>query len=139
VTPGNPPPLPQLALLAAELCRRAEDHELYVAFLLNTLTALPADLVTVRHEGRLRARLSGRRPAVVGATVRLGNRRFELDRTDRAVGGRSTALIRHESGGIVLSTRSVGLDEWSRELADALGELAARDAGLAAAIERLTF
>jgi hypothetical protein len=39
----------------------------------------------------------------------------------------------------VLSTRTVGLDEWSRELADALGELAARDAGLAAAIERLTF
>jgi hypothetical protein len=132
----EPPPLPQLALLAAELCRRTADHELYVAFLLNTLAALPADLVTVRQEGRLRARLRGRPPVVRGVTLRLGNRRFELD---RAEAGRSAALIRHESGGVVLSTRSVGLDEWSRELAGALGELAERDAAIAAAIERLTF
>ena len=67
MTHADPPPLPQLALLAAELCRRAADHELYVAFLLNMLTALPADLVTVRHEGRWRARRHGRPPAAVGA------------------------------------------------------------------------
>jgi hypothetical protein len=132
----EPPPLPQLALLAAELCRRTADHELYVAFLLNLLAGLPAALVEVRHEGRLRARLNARPPAVLGATLRLGNRRFELHRAET---GRSTALIRHESGGVVLSTRSVGLDEWSRELAAALGELAGRDAGIAAAIQRLTF
>ena len=135
-TDADPPPLPQIALLAAELCRHTADHELYVAFLLNTLTALPADLVTLRHEHRWQARLRGRSPNVVGATIRLDNQRFELHRTDA---GRSTAVIRHESAGVVLSTRTVGLEEWSRELADALGHLAERDAGLAAAIERLSF
>ena len=48
----EPPPLPQIALLAAELCRRSADHELYVAFLLNTLATLPADLVP-RQDGKL--------------------------------------------------------------------------------------
>jgi hypothetical protein len=127
-----------LELLTAELRQRSADLTLYAGFLLNVLSAaLPAELVEVRREGGLRARLAGRRePAVLGVSVLLDDHRYELAR--EAFGRPASAWIRHESGGVVLSTRAVGVDAWSRELAAALVRLARTNAAAALALQRLT-
>lgn len=126
-----------LELLAAQLRRHAEDLSLYAGFLLNVLSAaLPPELVRVRREGRWRARLARREPAVLGVSVSLGNRRYELDRA--AVGGQVAARICHESGGVVLSTRTVSAQQWSRGLAADLAAVAGSNAAAVAALRRLT-
>jgi hypothetical protein len=126
-----------LEVLAAALRGYRDDLSLYAGFLLNALSgALPAELVEVRREGRLRARLGGREPAVLGVSVLLGDRRYELARA--ALGSPATARVRHESGGVVLSTRTCGIDEWSGALAADLARLAEHNAAAAAALRRLT-
>ena len=47
-------------------------------------------------------------------------------------------MVRHESGGIVLRTELVDLDEWSDRLAAALGEYAEDHAEAAEALRRFT-
>ena len=93
--------------LAAELRAQAGDLSMYAAFLLTVLSgALPPELVVVRREGRLRARLAGRRdPAVTGVSVLLGGYRYELGRPE--VGAAPVAVIRHVSGGVVNPVSSV--------------------------------
>ncbi|GAA3457909.1 hypothetical protein [Dactylosporangium matsuzakiense] len=126
-----------LELVAAQLRRCADDLSLYGGMLLATLAeALPAHLVAVRREGRLRARLGGRESALLGLTVSLGGRRFELDRD--AVGGRPVTVIRHESRGVVLSSETVSADEWCRALTAELVAAAGADSAAARALQRFT-
>jgi hypothetical protein len=126
-----------LEILAAELRRHSADLSLYAGFLLNVLSAaLPGELIQVRREGRWSARLSGRDPAVLGISVLLGDHRYELDR--KGVGAPAVACVRHESVGVVLSTRQVSVDEWSHEVAGELVGLAKVNAAAAAALQRLT-
>lgn len=126
-----------LEVLAAQLRRHSEDLALYSGFLLNVLSAaLPPHLVRVRREGRWTARLNRREPAVLGISVHVGGHRYELDRD--GVGGRPLARICHESGGVVLSTRTVSPEEWSRGLAADLIAVAGSDAVAAEALRRLT-
>jgi hypothetical protein len=126
-----------LELLAAALRGHSDDLALYAGFLLNVLSAaLPAELIEVRREGRFRARLAGREPAVLAVSVLVGDNRYELSRTEPA--RPATGRIRHESGGVVLSTRAVTVDEWSRALAADLARLARGNAAAAAALQRLT-
>jgi hypothetical protein len=133
---GSSPYL-DLEVLAAELRRHSADLTLYAGFLLNVLSsALPPELVEVRREGKLKARLAGREPAVLAVSLRLGDYRYELVREDFS--RPATGLIRHESGGVVLSTRAVGVDEWSHAMAGALGQLARTNAAAAAVLQRLT-
>ena len=122
-----------LEILAAQLRRHTEDLSLYGGMLLAALSAaLPAELVQVRREGRFAARLARREPAVLAVSITLGNHRYDLERS--AVGTPPVATVRHTSGGAVLSSRTVGPAQWSRDLA---GDLAAAAAGNAAAIEAL--
>jgi hypothetical protein len=127
-----------LDLLAAQLRAQAGDLSMYAAFLLTVLAgALPPELVEVRREGRLKARLAGRRePAVTGVSVRLGTHRFELDRP--SVGAPPVAAICHESGGVVLSTTRPPIAEWSRALAAALADTAGQHATAIDVLRRLT-
>jgi hypothetical protein len=126
-----------LELLAARLRACADDLSLHGGMLLTVLSsALPAHLVEVHREGRLKARLGGREPAVLGVTVTLGGRRFELDRA--GVGARPVFVVRHQSRGVVLSSAEVGPDEWSRELTAALVETVGADDAAVAALSRLT-
>jgi hypothetical protein len=126
-----------LELLAAALRGHSADLTMYAGFLLNLLSAaLPAELIKVEREGRWKARLAGREPAVLSVAVLLGDNRYELARPE--FGQPATARIRHESGGVVLSTRTVGIDEWSRALAADLAVLARSNAAAAAALQRLT-
>jgi|SRR2546421_4574192 len=126
-----------LELLAAQLRRHSDDLSLYSGFLLNVLSAaLPPELVRVTREGKWKARLAGREPAVLGIAVTIGDQRYELSR--EGVGAAPMAKIRHESGGVVLSTRTVSLDDWSRVLARELGKVARSNAAAADALQRLT-
>lgn len=137
--PGGGVPASQwdLGLLAAQLRQQGSDLSLYAGLLLTVLSAaLPEDMIAVRREGRLRARLGGREPAVLSVSVLLGDQRYELHRPD--VGKPASALIRHESGGVVLSSRSATVEEWAKGLATGLAELASHSAAAAAALERLT-
>jgi hypothetical protein len=137
MTQGTPRSNLDLELLAAQLRRHTDDLSLYSGMLLNVLSAtLPPELVQVRREGRLKARLAGREPAVLGISVTVGDHRYELDR--KAVGSPAVTQVCHQSGGVVLSTKQVGADEWSRSLAAALGRVAGGNAAAAEALQRLT-
>ncbi|HEY2671550.1 MAG TPA: hypothetical protein VGJ07_14425 [Rugosimonospora sp.] len=137
MTQGTPQSNLDLELLAAQLRRHTDDLSLYSGMLLNVLSAtLPPDLVQVRREGKWKARLAGRDPAVLSIAVTIGDRRYELDRPD--VGARAATRICHESGGVVLSTKQVSADEWSGALAAALAEVAGTNAAAVAALQKLT-
>jgi hypothetical protein len=127
----------ELEIVAAQLRRGADDLSLHGGMLLAVLSAaLPAHLVEVRREGRLKARLNGREPAVLGVAVSVGGRRFEIDRD--GVGARPTTVIRHESRGVVLSSETVSADQWCRALTAALVEAVGDDDAAVAALRRLT-
>ncbi|GAA4255270.1 hypothetical protein GCM10022255_063470 [Dactylosporangium darangshiense] len=133
----NPESHLDLEIVAAQLRRCADDLSLHGGMLLAVLSgALPEHLVEVRREGRLKARLSGREPAVLGVAVTLGERRFEIDRD--GVGARPTTVIRHQSRGVVLSSETVSADEWCRALTAALVENAGSDTAAVEALRRLT-
>src|SRR2546425_2874772 len=101
-----------LELLAAQLRRHSDDLSMYAGFLLNVLSAaLPPELVQVTREGKWKAKLAGREPAVLGISVTIDDRRYELERSGG--GAYPTAKIRHESGGGVLSTRTGSAAEWA--------------------------
>ena len=137
MTQGPPESHLDLELLAAQLRRHNDDLSLYAGFLLNVLSgALPGELVAVRKESKWKARLGGREPGVLAISVTLGNHRYELERA--GVGALPVAKICHESGGVVLSTRTVGADEWSRALATSLMQTVGSNSAAVAALQRLT-
>jgi hypothetical protein len=126
-----------LQVLAAQLRRGAEDLSLYGGMLLTVLAAaLPPDLVEVRRESSWRARLAGREPAVLGVSVTLGPWRYDLDRP--GVGALPATAMRHQSGGVVMSNRTVGIEEWCRALAAGLAQVAGTNEAALGALRRLT-
>jgi hypothetical protein len=120
-------------VLAALVGRQALDLNVYADFLLNTLSgALPPEFVTVQ-----RARsLLRRREDVLAVSVSLGEQRFTLRRASPMA--RAEPSIGHEVGGIVLKSEPVTLDDWTKRLAAALAELAARNDDAAATLARIT-
>jgi len=127
-----------LELLAAQLRKHSDDLSMYAGFLLNVLSAaLPGEIVTVEREGKLRARLSGRaEPAVLSVAIQLGDRRYDLYRKE--FGKPLTATIKHASGGVVMSSKTVTIEEWSRNMAAELATVADSNAAAAAVLQRLT-
>ncbi|HEX7304734.1 hypothetical protein [Lentzea sp.] len=120
--------------LAASLRSHSADLALYAGFLVNTLSeALPPDMVEVRRKSGVLRRGGG---PVLAVTVRVGDRRFALQR--RSVGAAVSAQIVHEARGIVLSTSEVRIDEWSRALAAALTSYADHHAEAAELLRRIT-
>jgi len=125
-----------LEVLAASLRRDSGDLSLYAGFLINTLSAtLPPEMVLIERKAGLFGRVKDDAP-VLGVGVLFGDRRFTLRRD--AVGGPVTAQVKHESGGVVMRTETVGMDAWSRELATELASYAQANAAAAAALRRLT-
>jgi hypothetical protein len=122
--------------LAASLQSQGEDASLYAGMLLNTLSsALPQRMVTVERKGGFRLLRRGRSAPVTAVTVNVGDRRFELRRDDPT--DPPTASVQHIVRGIVLSSDELPLTRWTQELARDLTEAAARDAGVASAIDTL--
>jgi len=127
-----------LELLASQLRKHSDDLSLYAGFLLNVLSAaLPGEIVTVKREGKIKARLGGRsEPAVLAVSVHLGDRRYHIERSE--IGRPLNAMIQHQSGGVVLSTKTVTIDEWSRSMAQELNAVAGSNAAAAEILARLT-
>ena len=127
-----------LELLAAQLRKHSDDLSLYAGFLLNVLSAaLPGEIVTVKREGKFKARLGGRgEPAVLAVSVHLGDRRYDIERAE--FGRPLAATIRHQSGGVVMSTKAVTIDEWSKNMASELSNVAASNGAAAEILARLT-
>ena len=127
-----------LEMVAAQLRKHSDDLSLYAGFLLNVLSAaLPGEIVTVKREGKLKARFGGRsEPAVLAVSVHLGDRRYHIERTE--FGRPLSAMIQHQSGGVVLSTKAVTIDEWSRSMAAELNTVAGSNAAAAEILARLT-
>ncbi len=121
-------------LLAAALRQDAADLEVYARVLTGTLAdALPPGAVTVGRKRGMADRLAGREGRVERLDIALGEQRLALNLT----GGRVTGEICKEVRGIVLSRRPAPLDEWVRELANAIAARAESDARAKAALERL--
>jgi hypothetical protein len=126
-----------LELLAAQLRRSADDLSLYSGMLLTVLSAaLPPSLVEVRREGRFKARLGGREPAVLGISVSINEWRYDLDRA--GVGAMPVLKMSHQSGGVVMASKKVGVDEWCRGLAADLAKVAGTNSAAIEALQRLT-
>src|SRR5689334_17690076 len=96
-----------LELLAAQLRQHSDDLSMYAGFLLNVLSAaLPGEIVDVKREGKIKARLNGRsEPGVLSVAVIVNERRYLLERAE--VGKMLTASIQHSSGGVVMSNKRV--------------------------------
>jgi hypothetical protein len=121
-------------ILAAVVGRQTLDLNVYAGFLLYTLSgALPPEYVTVE---RSRSLLRRKDAPVVAVSVSLGEQRFTLRRASATA--RPEPSVGHEVGGIVLKSEPLALDEWTRRLAAALAELAARNDAAAAALARIT-
>ncbi|MFE7297171.1 hypothetical protein [Streptomyces sp. NPDC057579] len=130
--PGGDPA--SVELLTAALRRDAADLELYAQVLTGTLAdALPPGSVAVERKRGMADRLAGREGRVARLEVSLGEQRLVLDLS----GGRPSGEVCKEVRGVVLSRRPVPLDEWVRELAEAIAARAGSDARARAALERL--
>jgi hypothetical protein len=127
-----------LELLAAQLRQHSDDLSMYAGFLLNVLSvALPGEIVDVKREGKIKARLNGRsEPAVLSVAVTVHERRYMLERSE--VGKMLTATIQHASGGVVMSNKRVSIEEWSRAMAAELAAIASSNAAAAAVLARMT-
>jgi hypothetical protein len=127
---------PDLAVLAAMVGRQSSDLSVYANFLANSLAgALPPEFVTVTRE---RGRFGRTKPdgAVLSVALRLGERTYGLVRP--RAGAAITPTVIHEVGGVVLSTKTIALDEWSRSVAAGLAALTESNADAAAALSRMT-
>lgn len=123
-------------MLAAGLRRDSADLTVYVRALLSSLAdALPPDVIAVERAGGLRRRLTGGEAPVIAVHVSVRDRRYTL-RQGRQ-GGAPEALVSHQSGGVVMSTQAVSVDEWSQALAAGLADLAGTNAQAARALAQI--
>ena len=130
--PSGLGPSGDVALLAAMLRADRADVASYARVLTSTLAdALPEGMVEVEQRRGLGDRVAGRdgRRRVVVHGV---DRELELREGPRGV----EAQVRQVVHGVVISRKTVGIDEWLHALAEDLTRLAARDAAARAALER---
>jgi hypothetical protein len=95
--------------------------------------ALPGDMVQVDHDRTLGDRLAGRPGTPVALRITFPERRLEL----RAAHGWPEAEVQHVVRGVVLSRRTVSVEEWLRTLAAELTDLAARNSAARSALAGL--
>jgi diphthamide synthase (EF-2-diphthine--ammonia ligase) len=133
--PNGLGPMFDVQLLAAGLRADRGDVASYARVLGGALTdALPPGMVEVEYHRSLADRLAGRTGRPVSVVVHGDERELVLREGARGV---TEAAVHQVVRGIVISRRSVGVDEWLRALAEDLSRLAARDAAARAALARL--
>jgi hypothetical protein len=132
--PSGLGPSGDVALLASMLRADRADVASYARVLTDALgAALPAGMVEVEHRRGLADRVAGRDGRAVAVVVHGVDRELELREGPR---GAVEAQVRQVVRGIVISRRTVGVDEWLQALAEDLTRTAARDAAARAALER---
>lgn len=123
-----------VALLAAALRADSADVDVFLQVLGATLADdLPDGVVTVERDRTMKDRVAGRPGRVSSLEVRLGDTTLTLT----ATAGRPSAQVLAAVRGVVISRRTVGLAEWSDELAAGLAGLARESAQAKEAVARL--
>ena len=131
--PSGLGPSGDVALLAAMLRADRADVASYARVLTSTLAgALPEGMVEVEQRRGLGDRVAGRNGRIIAIVVHGVDRELELREGARGV----EAQVRQVVHGVVISRRTVGIDEWLQALAEDLTRIAARDAAARAALER---
>ena len=135
---SEPPAVPEPAdveALAAALRADSADLEVYSRVLTTSLSeALPAGMVEVQRDQTMRDRMAGR-PGVV-RTLRIGFGEVSLE-LSRGSAGAPVARAARAVRGVVISSREISIDEWTRLLADQLAERAKDSAAARTALARL--
>jgi hypothetical protein len=123
-----------LEMVTAALRLDSADAALYASVLVNSLgEALPPDYVTVERERSMSDRMRGRPGEVSKVEVRLGDQVMTL----AVKNGRTAAEICREVRGVVLTRKTVPVQEWASALASALMSHAESNAKAAEALRRL--
>jgi len=132
--PASPGP-EDVDALAAALRADSADLEVYSRVLTSSLAdALPAEMVEVVRDQSMRDRLAGRPGEVRTLRVNLGEVTLELS---RGKSGTPVARAAREVRGVIISSRDVTVEEWTRMLADRLAVIARDSATARAALSRL--
>ncbi|HJQ47456.1 MAG TPA: hypothetical protein VJ870_14250 [Amycolatopsis sp.] len=121
-------------LVIATLRADRSDVESYARVLTHTLgDALPEGMVEVDYRKSVADRMAGRSGQPVAVRVRGHDRDLELRQGKHGVDAEVRTVVRD----VVISRKTISIDEWLTLLADELGKLAERDATARAALARL--
>ena len=130
----EPDDAPSLEVVTAALRMDSVDVAIYARVLTQSLSeALPPDYVTVERERSMSDRMHGRPGEISKVEVTLDDQVMTLT----VKNGRPTAQICRAVRGIVLSTKTVPIQQWAAELASALMSHAESNAQAAEALRRL--
>jgi hypothetical protein len=131
--PSDPPA--DVDALAAALRADAADLDVYARVLTNSLTdALPAGMVNVQRARSLGDRVTGGAGRVTSIQIHAGD--WELSLEVRR-SGLPKAHVRQKVRGVAISSREVGLDEWTEQLATVLARQAENSADARRALARI--
>jgi hypothetical protein len=133
--PSGLGPMGDVQLLAASLRTDRTDVASYARVLTGALhDALPPGMVEVDRRRGLADRMAGREGRAVAVVVYGEGRQLALREGPR---GAVEAEVRQVVRDVVISRRTVTIEQWLQALAEDLTRVAARDAAARAALERL--
>lgn len=131
---GELGPAWDMHMMIAALRADRSDVESYTRVLTNTLgDALPDGMVEVEYRRSMGDRVAGRPGQAIAVRVHGKERDLELRQGKRGVDAEVRTVVRD----VVISRKTIGIDEWLTLLADELGKLAERDAAAREALARL--
>jgi hypothetical protein len=131
---GELGPAWDMHVMIAALRADRSDVESYTRVLTSTLgDALPDGMVEVEYRRSMGDRVSGRPGQAVAVRVHGQERQLELRQGKRGVDAEVRTVVRD----VVISRRTIGIDEWLTLLAEELSKLAERDAAAREALSRL--
>jgi hypothetical protein len=133
--PSGLGPMGDVQLLAATLGSDRADVGSYARVLTGALhDALPTGMVEVDRRRGLADRMAKRDGRAVAVVVHGEDRQLAMH---EGAHGTVEAEVRQVVRGVVISRRTVTIEEWLQALAEDLTRVAARDAAARAALERL--
>ena len=133
--PSGLGPMGDVQLLATMLRADRTEVASYARVLSGALAqALPPGMVEIGYQRSVGDRLARRQGRAVRLVVHGEDRDLELD--ERA-DGRIAAQLQQVVRGVVISRRSIGMEEWLQALAEDITRAAARDTAARQALERL--
>jgi len=131
---GELGPAWDMHMMIAALRADRSDVESYTRVLTSTLgDALPEGMVEVDYQRSMGDRVAGRPGKAIAVRVRGQARELELRQGKRGVDAEVRTVVRD----VVISRKTIGIDEWLGLLAEELSKLAERDAAAREALSRL--
>lgn len=131
---GELGPAWDMHMMIAALRADRSDVESYTRVLTSTLgDALPDGMVDVEYRRSMGDRVAGRQGQAVALVVHGAEKDLGLRQGKRGVDAEVRTIVRD----VVISRRTIGIDEWLTLLAQELTKLAERDAAAREALSRL--